>query len=206
MAESRCNGFVPDETAWDAWRPEEVARRFAGVTAPWYVAGGWAIDLHLGAQRREHEDLEIGVPWHGFDEIERALAGCELFVVGDGLAWAMSEEPEMAEEHHQTWVRESETGRWRLDVMREPAEGNIWICRRDERIRRPYDQLILQTEDGIPYGRPEVTLLFKAKAPRPKDEGDLAAVLPSLGSEERRWLGDALDRAHPGHPWRETIG
>ena len=40
---------------WDAWRPEEVARRLTGVDAPWYVAAGWAIDLFLGGQRREHE-------------------------------------------------------------------------------------------------------------------------------------------------------
>jgi hypothetical protein len=54
--------FDADLVEWDAWRPEEIARRLAGVGAPWYVAAGWALELFLGEQRREHEDLEIGVP------------------------------------------------------------------------------------------------------------------------------------------------
>jgi hypothetical protein len=36
------DGFVPDLAAWDAWTPAEIARRLAGVQAPWYVAAGWA--------------------------------------------------------------------------------------------------------------------------------------------------------------------
>lgn len=31
--------------------------RFAG---PWFVCGGWAIDLFVGEVTREHEDIEIG--------------------------------------------------------------------------------------------------------------------------------------------------
>ena len=40
--------FEPDVSKWDARRPEEAARLFAQVEAPWYVAAGWAIDLCLG--------------------------------------------------------------------------------------------------------------------------------------------------------------
>lgn len=29
---------------WDAWRPEEITRRLSGVTAPWCVAAGRALD------------------------------------------------------------------------------------------------------------------------------------------------------------------
>lgn len=28
---------------------------------PWYIAGGWAVDLYLGSVYREHEDIEIVV-------------------------------------------------------------------------------------------------------------------------------------------------
>ena len=89
--------------------------------------------------------------------------------------------------------------------MREPADGDTWICRRDERIRMPYDQVIERTADGIPYGRPEIVLLFKAKAARPKDEADFHAVLARLDAERRRWLADALELVHPGHTWLERL-
>ena len=197
--------FVPDLSEWEAWRPEQVARLLARVEAPWYVAAGWAIDLFVGRQRREHEDLEIAVPRSRVGEVLGALAGFEVFVVGvpgPGLVTPVAHVSRDAlETTHQTWVRDPATALWRLDVFREPSDGDTWICRRDERIRLPYDEVIEHTADGIPYGRPEIVLLFKARQARPKDDGDLAAVLPHLAPERRRWLADALELVHPGHRW-----
>jgi hypothetical protein len=75
------------------------------------------------------------------------------------------------------------------------------MYRRDQRIRAPYDRAIARTEDGIPFSAPEIVLLFKARRPHPKDQADFEAVLPRLGHDRREWLADALELAHPGHPW-----
>jgi hypothetical protein len=85
------------------------------------------------------------------------------------------------------------------------ALDDVWICRRDDRIRLAYDKVIDRTADGIPYGRPEIVLLFKAKHARAKDDADLAAALPLLGAERRRWLADALAVVHPGHRWLASL-
>jgi len=202
--------FEPDLTLWDAWQPAEIAHRLRDVQVIWYVAAGWAIDLFLGAQRREHEDLEIAVPRDQFETLARVFDAFELFVpVGDGdgkgLVWPIAAADDFLAEHHQTWVREPATGRWRLDIFRVPADGATWVCRRDERIRLPYAALIERTADGIPYSRPEVVLLFKAKAARPKDEADFAAVLPRLDPQRRAWLTQALALVHPDHPWLDQL-
>ena len=60
--------------------PGRVAALLEGVRAPWYVAAGWAIELFLGEQRREHEDLEIAVPREQFGRIAERLSGFELFI------------------------------------------------------------------------------------------------------------------------------
>ena len=181
----------PDVAKWDAWRPEQVVRLFDGVHAPWYVAAGWAIDLFLGEERRAHGDLEVGVPSARFDELADVLRRFEVVIVNE----------------HQTWVREPATGAWRLDVFREPSEGDTWICRRDPSIRLPYSQLVEWTADGIPYSRPEVALLFKAKrSDEEKNQRDFEAVLPRLDAQRRRWLRDTLARVHPGHPWLDELG
>ena len=193
--------FAPDVEKWDAWRPEEAYRRLARVEAPWYVAAGWAIDLFLGGQRREHEDLEIAVGQDGFDEVAEALSDLDIFVVEDGLVTLLEHARASLAETHQTWVRERGTGLWRLDVFREPSRADTWVCRRDESIRLPYEEVIARTPEGIPYGRPEIVLLYKAKHCRPKDEADFAAVLPRLDPERRRWLAGALELVHPGHAW-----
>ncbi len=41
----------------DPMRPDQAAAEFAVWTAPWWVAGRWAIDLLVGHQSREHGDL-----------------------------------------------------------------------------------------------------------------------------------------------------
>jgi hypothetical protein len=91
--------------------------------------------LFVGGQRREHEDLEIAVPATRFDEIVDALPGFELFVLGkdeagNEIGWPLVGEEEDLDEHHQTWVREPLTGAWRIDVFREPSDGDEWDCPR----------------------------------------------------------------------------
>lgn len=218
-------GFAPDLDAWDAWRPEEVAARLVGVDVPWCVVGGWALDLFLGGQRREHGDLEIAVPADRFEPVAEALPELEFFIVGSGMTWPPAGNPALFREHRQTWGRDRATALWRVDVMREPHQGETWIARRDARIRMPYADLILRTDAGIPFARPEVILFFKAfqssphslkrrhvgscpsdasvsvSPARPKDEDDFAAVLPALSPEARRWLREALALVHPGHMW-----
>ncbi len=190
-----------DDAEWVPWRPEDAARRFAAVEAPWAVAAGWAIDLFLGRARREHEDLEVAVPAGRFSESVRRLSELELYVVGPGIVEPLERAGNLLGTHHQTWGLDRAANRWRIDLFREPSDGDTWICRRDERIRLPYAELIEHTADGIPYVRPEVVLLFKAKDARPKDESDLAAVLPHLDRARRGRLRDWLELVHPGHFW-----
>jgi len=191
----------PDDAEWEAWTPAEVAQRLRGVDVPWYVAAGWAIDLFVGRERREHEDLEIGVPARGFDEVAQALRDVDFHVVTAGTAEPVEAAAELMKTVHQTWGLDRAANRWRVDVFREPSADGCWVARRDASITLPYDELIEQTPDGIPYARPEVVLLFKARHARPKDEADLAAVLPALSPERRALLAGWIERVHPGHFW-----
>jgi hypothetical protein len=197
----------PDVGKWDPWRPDEAARLLEEVDAPWYVAGGWAIDLFLGGKRRDHEDLEIAVPNSRFDEIVEALPDFEFFVItGPREGMPLDAARDRLEQTHQTWVREPAGELWRLDVFREPSDGETWICRRSSSIRMPYERLVERTGDGLPYGRPEVILLYKAKhSHQPKNQRDFEAVLPRLELERQRWLRDALELVHPGHAWLASL-
>ena len=165
--------------------------------------GGLALDLFHGRQTRDHEDLEIAVPQDRFAEIQRAFSDYDLYVVGGGLARPLTAKALAA--HHQTWVRERVTGIWRLDIMREPWDEDSWVFRRDARIRLPRGRVIAHTADGIPYARPEVALLYKAKSTRPKDDDDFAEVLPLLDPSGRRWLAEAIALVHPRHRWLDAL-
>ncbi|MFE2377447.1 nucleotidyltransferase domain-containing protein [Streptomyces sp. NPDC059398] len=194
----------------ECWRPEQVASLLSGLTAPWYVAAGWALDLFRGEQSREHDDIEIAVPAGRFPEIRERLTGGHsrggfaFDAVGSGRIW---EAPSagVLEATHQTWLRDRATGAYLLDVFREPHDGDTWICRRDPAIRLPYSAVIRHTPSGIPYLAPELVLLFKAARTRPKDEQDFTATLPLLSAAQRAALENFLTRAHPGHSWLTAL-
>ncbi|HEX2022408.1 MAG TPA: GNAT family N-acetyltransferase, partial [Candidatus Thermoplasmatota archaeon] len=99
------------------------------------------------------------------------------------------------------WARPRGAGGWSFEFLLSDRHGGDWVFPRDPRVRRPLWSLGRATDDGIPFLAPEVVLLFKAKRREPRDEADLAATLPLLPAGERRWLRDALEVAHPGHPW-----
>lgn len=189
------------ETRWaDAWRPEQVAERLVGVSVPWCVAAGWALDLFRGRQSRPHGDLEIAVPSAGFAQVRDCFPEYVFDAVGSGRIWPGAGAETLAATH-QTWLRDPANGRFLLDVFREPHDNGTWICRRDRSLRLPYDAVVERTADGIPYLVPELVLLFKAKSPRPKDHTDFAGVLPLLDRVRQDVLAGWLDRRHPGHPW-----
>jgi len=41
--------------------PHEALVLLSTLRAPWWVAGGWALDLYLGEITRAHKDLDIGI-------------------------------------------------------------------------------------------------------------------------------------------------
>jgi hypothetical protein len=210
-------GAVPiDDPLWEPWQPGQLAALLQGVTAPWYVAAGWALDLFRGEQTREHEDLEIGLPNtpEAFGQVREALRGYDIEVAGGpppGHLWPVASSAFAVT--HQTWVSEVRQSDgdgpaqriYRLDIFREPQREGRWVYRRDESITLPYDQVIRHDTDGIPYLAPHIVLLFKAKAARPKDEVDLAGTLPLLAPEDRSWLTTTLGRVHPGHKWLDQM-
>ncbi len=88
-----------------------------------------------------------------------------------------------------------------LELLLNETEGDRWIFRRDARVSRPLAKIAMVAPTDIPFFAPEIVLLYKAKAAEAKDEADFATVVPRLEPEGRGWLRQALETAHPGHPW-----
>jgi len=64
------------------------------------------------------------------------------------------------------------------------------------------------TNEGVPYLRPEIQLLYKAGSSeiREKDNTDFQNTLPYLLLKEKEWLRTSLTRQFPeGHAWLEFL-
>ena len=112
-----------------------------------------------------------------------------------------AKQPELPEWADQVWLREHAWQPWVADVVASPDEDGRWVFRRDPTFTAPLDEVTWVDADGIRYMNPEIALAYKAKLTRPKDEADLAAALPRLDDDQRRWLRETVARLHPDHRW-----
>ncbi|AVH60840.1 MULTISPECIES: nucleotidyltransferase domain-containing protein [Streptomyces] len=193
---------------WVPDRPEDVAAVFAKPDFPWWIAGGYAIELAVGRHLRPHGDLDILVLRRDQALVRDLLAGWDLYVAdppgqGELRPWRPGEvlRPPL----HDIWCRRTPEAPWSIQIMVDEAEGTQWVSRRDPEVRLPIDRLGRTSETGVPYLAPEVQLFYKAKATREKDEIDFEAVLPLLGLSQRVWLADAIKVIAPDHPWLRRL-
>lgn len=190
-----------------------------GFDAPWWLAGGWAVDAAAAVPSRPHLDLDVAVLRRDMGALGRHLATWDLRVAREGRlsSW---DGRQLSAEDHQVWGRPDDgfrPERWQ-DFAADPGfveflaedmdtEGR-WVFRRDLSVRAPVSRL------GPPgaFMAPEVALLYKAKAALGSDPTvtvkvrfDFDHALGHLDAEQRGWLLAALGRAHPGHPWSSAL-
>lgn len=194
---------------WQPWSPQDVATFFASLTVPWWISGGWAIDLFLGRQTRPHVDIDVQVLREHQHEIRSRFEGWDI----QAAASTPSEWPFyewkighlLRPETHDIWCRPSETTPWAIQLMIADTSSDRWLFRRDPEITRPLSSIGRATSEGIPYLSPDIQLLYKAKGKRPKDDQDFLQALPHLDQASRSWLQHALALTHPHHPWLERL-
>jgi hypothetical protein len=185
--------------------PLKVASLMRDFRPPWFIAGGWAIDLHLGRVTRAHDDIEVGVFRADQLALQRHLEGWELRKAtgGELHLWRRGEflEPPVHEIHCFNTSAELPG----LEVLLNEWDGREWVYRRDGRVRRSLDRCVLDAGAGLKYLCPEAVLLYKSKNPREKDERDFAAVAGRLDAERRGWLKGALATCAPHHRWLKSL-
>ncbi|MEO3867999.1 amino acid transporter [Nonomuraea sp. B12E4] len=177
---------------------------FRQAAVPWWVSGGYAIELAVGRSYRDHGDLDVSLLRRDQLAVRRLLSAWDCHVADSGTLRPWPPDEALPETAYDIWVREHPGGPWRFQLMLDEADGADWIYRRDPRIRRELATLTIE-EPGFHRLAPEVQLLYKSKGPRPKDEQDFTEVLPTLTEDQRHWLDTALQLTHPTHPWRGPL-
>ena len=207
--------IYPDMTATsfnastaDPWRPMvpgEGTQFLVSLTVPWWIAGGWALDLFAETQTRAHKDLDVGVLRTDAVRVASALEDWEVFEARRGTLTHLQSGREPRADVNSLWCRPAGAKEWVMELMLNDAEDNFWVYRRDRRIRSPLQVAIRHSREGIPYLAPEIQLLFKSHATRPQDLADFESMLPRLDRAARAWLRGAIAKADHLHPWLHAI-
>lgn len=184
---------------------DEVVERFAGAEFRWWLAGGRALELHLGDCWRGHDDTDVGLCRRDARGILGVLSDWDLHVASKGALAPWNGRPLRAGENN-LWCRRTQSSPWVLDIAICDGNDAEWVYRRDPGIRRPWIEAVLTGVDGVPYLAPELQLLFKSRHVRPKDEIDARVVIPRLAPERRSWLLRHLPGDHPWQPSSQSPG
>ncbi|MEY2602452.1 MAG: hypothetical protein QOH31_210 [Verrucomicrobiota bacterium] len=154
--------------------------------------GGWAIDLFLGRETRNHQDIDIAVFREDQFELRRHLTNWkwEKAVNGTLVCWESNEWLELP--IHEL---RANSGEYQFEFLFNERRQDLWVYRRDQTITRPIADF--RPESGVPILPPEIVLLYKSKNPSEKDLADFRRLWPRLNSEARRWLADAMVRVRP---------
>ena len=179
-----------------------VADYLSAFDRPWGFAGGWAIDLFRGRISREHSDIEVAVFRGDLDRLARLWSDAEFVVMVDHAPQHWDQRSAIVAPAHELHVR---IGGLSFELLLNERDQSDWCYRRDLSIRMPMARVFYTTTSGLPALAPEVALLFKSKATRPKDELDFACVAALLMPETRIWLRDAVSKSLPAHPWLRRL-
>jgi hypothetical protein len=191
--------------SWRTLTPPEAALLLSALHAPWWIAGGWAMDLFLGKVTRTHKDLDIGIFRSDATKVVAALPDWEFFEAKGGVLSALATGCPPRPQVNSLWGRRMNAAQWEIELMLDESDAESWVFRRDARITRPLSSAIRRNSAGIAYLAPEIQLLYKARAPRAQDQADFDRVVPHLACDSRTWLGESLRSVDPEHPWIATL-
>jgi len=172
---------------------------------PWFIAGGWSIDLGIGKITRVHEDMDICI----FRENIAAIL--TYFIEWDIINVTIPGESRLEK---VTTIRDTESPRYCLHLTKgqqfieilltDNVDGQI-PYRRDSSIKISHEDFVRTDDTGRNYIAPELQLLYKASSCRPKDQLDFENFLPVMSSKQIEWLRVALMKAHPTSSWIQYL-
>lgn len=179
---------------------------FDGFDRPWWLVGGWSVELFTGVER-EHEDLDVSILACDVPALRDFVAGrWHLWTIDEGALRPMTDRfRDLPDPESQLWVRRDGSSPWVMDLPVTPDVDGLWRSKRMPEHVAPLEEVTWVSDAGIRVINPEISLLFKARLERSKDRRDLAAALPLLADDRREWLRDAVRRLHPGHAWLELL-
>jgi hypothetical protein len=145
--------------------------------------------------------ISRSAPAYAYEAIRERLdaLGLELLVVGGGIAQPATEDALAA--YHQTWARDRETGSWRIDVLREPWEGDVWVCAGAiHGYVFPQRASLLERATGFHTRNPRSSSSSRRNPPARRTKRTSRAPAASRCRPPSLARG-CLTLLHPGRPW-----
>ena len=189
---------------WE-WEEFDLARLLevmGGFDAPWWVAGGWALDLWMERETRPHQDVDVAILRGDQQKLYTSLSQWELYYAApDHRLLPLGPDQWLQPPIHGVWARRAHDAPWLCEFLLNEHDSADWMYREDPAVRMPLADIGITASGNIPILVPEIVLLYKAHERTEKDEADFRTALPRLSPRSKSWLLHALNKSAPKHPW-----
>ena len=129
----------------------ELAALLAGMREPWWISGGWAIDLFVGRTTRVHSDVDVQINRDDQLAFQAALATWDLHAAdppGTLRPWRRGEV--LPPGVQDVFCRPGPTAPWAFQFNLADTLGDQWVFRRDRRVCRSLAALTRRSDEGLP--------------------------------------------------------
>ncbi|HVB07169.1 MAG TPA: hypothetical protein VNF07_13070 [Acidimicrobiales bacterium] len=187
-----------------------VLNLLSALRLPWWLTGGWAIDLAVGYVSRPHNGIDLYMVAGDAMALPAQLSGV-AFELGDPPRPWGSGTPTLKPGDRLVIVA-PELPLPTQFAFCEP-DGADWVFTDEPAIRLPMAEAVT-SRCGVPHLALAVILFLRAFSFRAQDQADFETALPLLTARERGWLEDAIERRASelplptqtrSHPWIEAL-
>ncbi|GGA29463.1 nucleotidyltransferase domain-containing protein [Paenibacillus physcomitrellae] len=183
----------------------DLKQQMNGFDKPWFVAGGWTIDLFVGEVTRSHKDVDLCL---FREDAEYAL---EYFHEWD-IYVAIPGEQRLEKVRG---IQDIESPRYGLHMYKDKQFLEILLTnrtddqilfRKNTRIQMSLDEFSKKSGE-LPYVNPAWQLLFKSLNPREEDEHDFLIYLHRSAAERpaKLWLQENMKAMNGSPSWIEEL-
>src|SRR5215213_6437843 len=110
----------------------------ADFNAPWWVAGGRALDLWMERETRPHQDVDIAILRGDQQKLYRSLSRWELYyATPDHKLLPLSPERWLRPPIHGVWARWAHDAPWLCEFLLNEHTDSDWMYREDPAVRMP---------------------------------------------------------------------
>jgi hypothetical protein len=171
---------------------------------PWFIAGGWTIDLAVGEVTRTHKDMDICV---FREDVEYAL----IYFKEWDIKVAIPGENRLEE---VSGLTDLDLPRYCLHLLKDKEFLEILLTERinQEVIFRKNKNVSMNIKDfsmgQLPalYVNPAWQLLFKSLSTRPEDEHDFKIYIERVDdNKSKKWLLKNIIMANGNKKWIEEL-
>jgi len=156
---------------WEDFDPSRLSSLMRSFDAPWWVAGGRALDLWMGHPTRAHLDVDVAILRADQKHLHETFGGWELYYsTPDHRLVPYRSECWLEEPLHGVWARPASDSPWLCEFLLNEHEGQQWVYRRNPAVRKPLAEVgFMASAGGVAILVPEIVLLYKAHELTKKD-------------------------------------